>query len=226
MYVQPLNIKPLKVDYGHLAVGELLPVELLCRLALTKKFMARIEDRKVSRKAVERLMVFSEFRDGARLRPGFVECSTKFEPSDRYLSDTEASQIINCHKRWLTDTCYKSVEEVFEHLYVFFKFSNFVLMDGKLEGGINHNGDFIIGDSISPDELRLIGLDGRSYDKDPVREWYEKTYPSWKQALDAAKQEFPDKKNKWPPYPGVPPVSVINDMIARYQSVAEEINAI
>jgi phosphoribosylaminoimidazole-succinocarboxamide synthase len=81
-------------------------------------------------------------------------------------------------------------------------------------------------DSISPDELRLIGPDGRSYDKDPVRQWYQDTYPAWYAELLAAKQVYPHDKSKWPTYPDVPPQSVIDDMLQRYQMVAEAIGAL
>jgi phosphoribosylaminoimidazole-succinocarboxamide synthase len=226
MYVQPVNIPALNIDYGDIASYKLMPVELLCRLALTKKFIVRIESGEVSRQNVERLLVGQEMREGARLDPGFVECSTKFEEADRYITDTAASTLIGISNLELR-SYYNIVQNVFSFLYTFFRSSGgFLLMDGKLEAALAPDGYMMLVDSISPDELRLIGPDGRSYDKDPVREWYQNTFPDWYAELLTAKQMFPNNKKQWPTYPDVPPQSVIDDMVDRYATVAREIGAI
>lgn len=222
MYVQPVNIPALGIDYGEVASHDLMPVELLCRLALTEKFNARIKRGEVSRQAVERLMGSNAFR----LDPGFVECSTKFESTDRYLTDAEAAMLIQIPLNHL-HSYYNVVQDVFRFLSTYFRSAGyFLLMDGKLEASLSKDGIIMFVDSISPDELRLIGSDDRSYDKDPVRQWYETQYPEWYAELKAAKVAFPDDKSKWPDYPTAPPDWLIQDMVGRYRTVAEAIGAI
>lgn len=224
MYVQPVNIPALNIDYGDIAGYNLMPVELLCRLVLTKKFIARIEAGEVPLKSVEWLMVGSGLNEGERLSPGFVECSTKFEEADRYISDKEAAKLIGVTAVQLRSH-YNIVQNIFDFLRHFFRSnSGFTLMDGKLEAALSPEGRMMLVDSISPDELRLIGPDGRSYDKDPVREWYQTTFPDWYTSLLDAKKAFPNDKTQWPTYPDVPPQSVIDDMVDRYRTVAREIN--
>lgn len=230
MRVQPVNIKALNAQYPieRTDMYTLMPVELLCRLTLTKKFIDRIDSGEIDRLKIERSLPSSDFRDGVRLDPFFVECSTKFEEADRYITDEEAAQLIGTRLKQLHGH-YETVRNTFGFLYTFFRSAGFMLMDGKLEAalaGTNNNRSIMLVDSISPDELRLIGPDGRSYDKDPVREWYKDTFPDWYTELLAAKAAFPGDKSKWPTYPDVPPQSVINDMVDRYRTVAEEIGAI
>lgn len=226
MKIRPVNISAFDIDYGDSAAGVLMPVELLCRLELTKKFIDRIKAGKIQLQSVESLMFGEGLREGERLVPGFVECSTKFEETDRYLKDSEAAKLIGITKRELR-SYYTNVQDVFQFLSTFFRANGgFVLMDGKLEAALEPGGGMMLVDSISPDELRLIGPDGRSYDKDPVRQWYQDTFPGWYTELFSAKQAFPNDKKQWPIYPGVPPRSVVDDLVDRYQTVAREIGAI
>ncbi len=226
MYVQPVNIPALSIDYGVVSSFNLMPVELLCRLALTKKFMGRVERGEVDRRRVERLMMFPNWHEGVHLDPPFVECSTKFEEADRYLSDAEAARLICIGHRQLLGH-YEVVEKVFKLFNNLFRSSGFVLIDGKLEAALSKfDGSLMFVDSISPDELRLIGSDGRSYDKDPVRQWYQETFPDWYAELTAIKEAFPNDKSQWPTYPALPPSAIIEDMVGRYQAVAEAVSAL
>ena len=199
--------------------------------------MDRVERGEIDRQQVERLTTLGDWREGSRLDPPFIECSTKFETADRYLSDSEAVEVIaetltipvpfrKTDHDWLIDYCYHDVKHLFRFLYQFFKSSGFLLMDGKVEAALTNLNHIMFVDSISPDELRLIGPDGRSYDKDPVREWYKDTFPDWYAELLSVKAAFPGDKSKWPTYPDVPPQSVIDDMVDRYRTVAAEIGAI
>lgn len=227
MHVSPLNIEQLQVDYGEIAIGNILPVEILCRLSLTKKYLDRLSAGTIFKEQLEQLPVGIAFTPGMRLDEALVECSTKYEAKDRYISDSEAAALIGKDQAWLNDRCYSTVRRVFEFLQTLFSTSGgFRLWDGKIEGGATKRDQFVIADSISPDELRLIGLDGRSYDKDPVREYYENTYPEWVASLAVAKASYPNEKGRWPDYPGLPPIDVFYDVVSRYRRVAEAIGAV
>jgi phosphoribosylaminoimidazole-succinocarboxamide synthase len=226
MRVLPVNIPALNVDYGDVATYKLMPVELLCRLVLTEKFISRIKNGEIDRQIIERLLPSSEFAAGVRLQHPFVESSTKFEEADRYISDAEASELVGIETQQLLEH-YETVKGIFRFLRTFFLSNGgFDLIDGKLEAALNDEMHMMLVDSISPDELRLIGPDGRSYDKDPVRIWYQETFPDWYQSLLSAKKAYPSDKSMWPTYPGVPPQPVINDVVDRYRQVAEAIRAI
>lgn len=226
MWVRPFNIKELGVDYGDIARGYILPVEFICRMEVTDKLIARIETGRVPRANVERLLWGDDLKAGVALTPGFVECSTKFESVDRYLSDAEAALLLGQNMESLQRDIYVFVQEIFRFLSRMFRSVGFELKDGKVELGMSSTGKLVIVDSISPDELRLIGPDGRSHDKDPVRQWYQETFPDWYTKLLVAKAKFPADKTKWPDYPAAPPQSIIDDVVSRYRLVAEAIGAL
>ena len=226
MYIKPLNIKELNADYGEAAVGTLLPAEFICRMELTEKLMVRIDAGEVSRVDIDRRLWGDPFAVGTKLTPGFSECTTKFEAADRYITDIEAAKLIGKDVEWLRTECYRTVEGVFRFLGNFFRPIGFDLKAGKLELGLTHDGKIILADTISPDELTLVGLDGLSYDKDPVRDYYKTTFPEWHASLLAAKKAFPEDKSQWPFYPAPPPQSVIDEVVARYRAVEEAISTL
>lgn len=204
------------------AHGRLLPLEFLFRYVVTKKFYDRIMAGDVNQAKVERLLPpAQELAVGARLMPAFVECSTKWQAADAYISDDAAAELAQIEPRRMV-ALQKDAAITSEILRNFFRSAGFGLADGKFELIL----PFRIGDSISPDELRLIGPDGKSYDKDPVRIWYEENQSDWVRRLKAAKAAYPNDKSKWPIYEDVPPPEVVNEMVRRYRTVAEAIKAL
>ena len=231
MYVKPVNIPAFipPVDYGEAAVGTMLPVEFLCRRMLTKKFMGRIERGEVDRVVIEKLMVFPEFREGATLDPPFVECSTKYEAADRYITDAEAAKLVGRDEISLTNDCYSIVEDIFGFLYNFFRSEGgFLLRDGKIEMAVAFDGSIMLVDSISPDELGLIDPQGRLADKNIIRSYMIEHYPEWYADLEAAKKLYPNDKSMWPEYPSdlKLPKELVDDYIEKTRQVAEAIGAI
>jgi len=206
------------------AQGRLLPLEILFRWVVTQKFFERIERGEVSRIEVgRRLERLGPIEVGSRFKIPFIECSTKHEAADRYLSDAGAASearitIVELH------SIYGDAEKLAAFLQKLFHRTGFDLATGKFEGAILYGKpigprSFILCDSLTPDELQLVGLhDGQSYDKDPLRFWYADNYPEWVSELNAAKKRSVDKST-WPKYPAPPPPEVVNETIRRYQAV-------
>jgi len=207
------------------ALGRLLPLEVLFRFRVTENFLGRIETGEVNTAKVEKLMVSENLFTGAILYPPYIECSTKHRASDMYLSDLEAANLSGLSLEELE--CYydQNIIPVAKFLRQVFRSAGFDLADGKFEVGL-YGGELIILDSISPDELRLVGDNGLSYDKDVLRRWYHNYYPDWVEELKYAKALYPKDKDRWPDYPASPPYEVIDDLIWRYKAVAMAIGAI
>ncbi len=222
----PLDVPEKSITFER-AIGRLLPLEILFRFSITPKFFGRIVEGKVNRGKVEALLAPGEtLRVGARLRRPYMECTTKLQAADVYLNDSAAAKLAGLSLGQLEEIYAKDVEPLAMFLRQYFKSFGFSLLDGKFEGGLTHDGRFILSDSVSPDELRLVGNDGKQHDKDPVRFWYEKTYPDWFKSLKAAKESFPNDKSRWPTYPGPPDPEVVAETIKLYQVAAETIGAI
>ncbi len=232
MQVQPLDIQELDVSYGDASVGRIMAVELIDRNVVTSKMRKRVQAGDLDRAAVEKLLVGEHgLDDGARLQPAFVECTTKYQDADTYVWDRVAARLAGMSPEALGIIYDTAIREASAFLNRFFRARGFDRLDGKFEGGVlyrpNGRDKFIFGDSISPDEMRLIGPDGRSYDKDPVRQWYEENCPEWWARVKAAKAAHPTDSSKWPGYEGnVPPDEVVADVVCRYGQVAEAIGAI
>jgi phosphoribosylaminoimidazole-succinocarboxamide synthase len=208
------------------ASGRHLPLEFLFRFVITPKFLARIEKGSVSHEAVRKLLPRgTDMLVGARMFPAFVETSTKHRAADTYLTDAEAAACAEVSLAKL-QSMYGVVSHAAERLKDFFHTeASLDLWDGKFEGALNHNNRFVVTDSLSPDELRLVGKDGERYDKDIVREWYKDNHGAWVAELMRAKDRFPDDATQWPPYPESPPLEVVMDVVNRYQTVADRIGA-
>lgn len=225
MRVKPLEVEELDTHYGPSNCGRVLGVEIIDRWVVTEKLLRRITAGEIDRVAVERLLSDERGLEvGAYLNPPFIECTTKYRDSDVYVSDEQAAQLANITYDQLM-TCYGKVERAATFLRHFFHAYGFDRKDGKWEGAW-YGGGFMFADSISPDEMRLIGLDGRSHDKDPVREWFEQHHPEWYRSVVAAKKLYPNDKSKWPKYPEqMPPEEVITEVVDRYRMVAKAIGA-
>ena len=236
MYVKPVNIPAMTppIDYGEAAVGTMLPVELLCRRMITPKFLGRIKSGRrkrgeVSLAEVEQLLVFPGIKEMAVMDPPFVECSTKYEDADRYLTHLQAGELVGHGEWWLVKTCYPVVRKLFDFFYGFLRSEgNFLLIDGKVELATTFEGGLMLVDSMSPDELGLIDPKGRLADKNILRSYIIEHYPDWYDALELAKKKYPRTKSKWPQYPSdlVIPPELMADYIGKTKAVAEAIGAI
>ncbi|HEY0964530.1 MAG TPA: phosphoribosylaminoimidazolesuccinocarboxamide synthase [Candidatus Paceibacterota bacterium] len=228
MDVYPFEIEELGVTYNGVRMGRILGIEIIDRRLVTPKLLDRYHRGELPRKAISALLSDDVLEEGSRLHPAFVECTTKYQAADRYVTDEEAATLANVPLEWLKKRCYSEVKSASDYLFGLFEQAGFIRHDGKFEGGVLYsNNRFIFADSMSPDEMRLIGPDGRSYDKDPVRQWYQQTFPDWYAEVVAAKKSHPLDKSWWPTYPAeAPPPEVIEDVVARYRTVAERLGAL
>lgn len=234
MCVKPVNIPALNIDYGEAAVGTMLPGELLSRRMITKKFFGRIKTGRrkkgeVSQAEIERLLVFPGLKEMAVMDPPFVECSTKYEDADRYITNVEAGMLVKHGEWWLVKICYPFVDKLFQFFYGFLRSeANFLLVDGKVELATTFDDGLMLVDSVSPDELGLIDPQGRLADKNIIRSYIIEHYPEWYAALEEAKKKYPKNKSKWPGYPQdlILPPRLISGYIEKTRDVAEAISAI
>lgn len=216
--VKPFNIYQMDVHFDE-ARGRIIPLEIIDRQEVTQPLLERGKSNpellaKMTARVVGPLVV------GGRFTAPLIECTTKFEAIDRRLLDAEAIAMAKLGSESYQDLC-DFVAHASTVLTDFFRSCGYNRLDGKWEIAITYDGPtFVVVDSYSPDEMRLIGLDGRSYDKDPLRLWYRVTFPDWINALDAAKRMWPNDKTKWPPYPRKrPPLAVVEDLQGRYRQV-------
>jgi|GEM_PF-2936160 len=221
---KPFNIYEIDFRVEN-ATGKVIPLEIIDRQELTAALLDRAETNpELSGKIRSRT---TDLTDGAPFSFPLVECTTKFEAIDRRLSDAEAIKLARLGEPSYAELC-EFVANASRIVTAFFAKHGFRRLDGKWEIAITYDGpSFVVVDSYSPDEMRLIGPDGRSYDKDPLRNWYKTTFPQWIADLDAAKKRWPDNKDRWPKYPEkMPPEAVLDDLRDRYTAVAQAIGAI
>lgn len=118
-----------------------------------------------------------------------IEYSTKLETSDRYLPYAEAQEIAGLSAEEfralgvLARLVALRLKDVFAAIGI-------ELWDGKLEFGFGAknrqgNRDYMLVDSIGPDELRLI-RDGHHLSKEALRGFYRPT--AWHKGLETAKE--------------------------------------
>lgn len=225
MQVMPLEIDELDTHYGPSNCGRMLGVEIIDRWVVTKKLLRRIETGEIDRATIEKRLVGERgLEPGATMRPPFVECTTKYRDSDQYVDDVEAAELAGISIDQLARV-YGEVVHASTFLRNFLKPYGFDRKDGKWEGAW-FGGGFMFADSISPDEMRLVGTDGRSHDKDPVRLWFEKEHPTWYRSVLDARKEYPHDRTKWPQYPDqMPPDFIISEVVWRYREIANAIGA-
>ena len=194
----------------------LLGIEALFRFFGTKKFAQRYMRGEISGERFN-FKVGEVLKEGYVFSPTFVECSTKFEEQDRYLSDEEAEKIA-CISNVQRTHMYAFVREASQALSLLFG-PTLGLQTGKFELILTRDGGFEIADSISPDELEFA----TGFDKNILRNFYKTKYPEWIEKLEEAKRSHPMDKTHWPAYPGPPSDEIMKQMLAGYEKVAEVI---
>lgn len=223
--VEPFDIDEIGQRFDS-ARGRIIPLEIIDRLVLTQPVLDRARTNPELRSKIMKCTA-STTAVGMPFSTPLIECTTKFEPIDRKLLDAQAVEEAQLGWTSYFELCVL-IERASRIVTRFFDEHGFKRMDGKWEVAMTYkNSSFILADSYSPDEMRLIGPDGRSYDKDPLRNWYTETFPEWIRELEAAKKAWPNDKSRWPAYPpDVPPDAVLMDLRDRYAAVAKAIRAI
>ncbi len=144
---------------------------------------------------LKRLSESSSYAATADLKAGdwlpepIVEFSTKLEPSDRILSASEAMAMAGLNEVEFESLKTQALDGA-KVLALIFREMNLELWDGKLEfafqaGRTKEARDFLLVDSIGPDELRLLN-NGIQISKEYLRQVY--TGSPWELALREAKK--------------------------------------
>jgi phosphoribosylaminoimidazole-succinocarboxamide synthase len=124
-----------------------------------------------------------KFKVGQTFDKPLIEFSTKLEASDRYISRDEAITMAGFSEGEITHFC-DQIELLSLRLKDFFDLIGLELWDGKFEFALDSNRNFILVDTIGPDELRLM-VDDVPLSKEFLREYYEST--PWKVTLGEMK---------------------------------------
>ena len=193
--VDILRPKPLQYDgvlnwdyslYETYPKGVLVPLEVIFRFGIPggSSFLERAKNDKYCRT----LGLDREVREGDVVESPIIEYSSKLETSDRYMEYTEATEIACLREQefeqlhGLSIALAYKLKEIFEDLGIFLWDGKFEFAFVEGEGGLR---DFMLVDSIGPDELRL-SYNNIQLSKQNLRNFYRGG--TWHQAVDQAKK--------------------------------------
>ena len=171
--------------YQDKPVNALVPLEVIFRFGVPagSSLMKRVND-PVYLKA---LGLSEKPHFGDRFEKPIIECSTKLESTDVYISAERAAEIA-CLSEAEAQNLYELVHILALRIHEIFGAAGLELWDGKFEFAFaeGHNGQrrFQLVDSIGPDELRLT-YNGVQLSKETLRKPYRST--PWLTAIDQAK---------------------------------------
>ncbi|MEK7462228.1 MAG: phosphoribosylaminoimidazolesuccinocarboxamide synthase [Patescibacteria group bacterium] len=218
--VEPFNVYELPGCMYEKARGRVVPLEIIDRRCVTEALIERGRNDPVfQRKMLAHL--FDDVVLGAEFTRPLIECTTKYEPIDRKLSDQEAIGLSNLGEASFAELT-KLISDASDCMTDFFAPRGFKRIDGKWEVAITYDGpNFVIVDAATPDEMRLVAHDdGLSHDKDPIRSYAKSEYPDWYASLGKAKQDWPNDPSLWPSYPWkCLPEAISNEVARRYKRV-------
>jgi phosphoribosylaminoimidazole-succinocarboxamide synthase len=177
-----------RYDYSAYKPGMknyLIPLEVIYRNALPEgsSVFKRISSGQIT---PADLGLSSMPAPGQKLDPPVFDVSTKLEITDRYLTWTEAQAISGLSERQMKEL--KS-QLLFVNRLISQKAQRLGLVneDGKIELGIDENGQLVTVDVLgTPDECRFTH-DGLPVSKEVCRVWYRKS--EWFAAVEAAKKK-------------------------------------
>ncbi|QDK38837.1 phosphoribosylaminoimidazolesuccinocarboxamide synthase [Bdellovibrio sp. NC01] len=175
----------------------LVPLEVIFRIHLGKG--NSLESRLKKNPAYLSELGLSAIPDSTQsFMPPLVECSTKLESTDRYLTRKEIAAMEVIRAEELQDV-YAKTHQVAEHLQNLFASFGVKLWDGKFEYafGKDQNGkrEIFLVDSIGPDELRLT-YEGAPLSKEFLRQVYAGS--AWYEAVSKAKELAKERgTNNW-----------------------------
>lgn len=159
------------------------------------------------------------YQAGQILESPLVECSTKWEAQDRMIDWNEAKQIAGLEENE-AERLMNLTSALGMALAEFFKSRGLELWDGKVEWAFvatKTGRDFMLVDSIGPDELRL-NIETISLSKEFLRSWYRNT--PWFKELTRAKNIHGDSFKSFCEKPPMLPSAMLEDMTQMYQQLA------
>jgi len=216
IHVQEFSV-PGRETLSGMVYGRVLPLEWIWRVRVAGSLLIRIGSGEIDPVALG-FPAGTKVVEGMKLPRLRLECTTKFEATDRHLSDKEARNLAQLSKaQW--EASWHLITKGVKVTNAGYHEAGFECPDGKLELGMLNNGRIIFVDVFgTQDENRIIEeKTGASYSKDLIRSYLKDT--PWKKELDKAKKEYPTDKSKWPPYPILPP-DLVRLVSKRYAEVA------
>ena len=200
------------------SMGRVLPIEIIDRFRAAGSLLRRLRDGTVTPESLG-FPKGTEVTEGMTLPRPVMECTTKFEPVDRHLTNEEAQRLAGLDDdQWIE--MWNLVVRVNNILDAGFTRAGFLRLDGKKEIGLTHRGEMVMVDVFgTQDEDRIIHTQtGNLHCKDLIRNYLESL--PWYQLLVQAKKEYPNDKSKWPPYPALP--DWLTELVSeRYAQVAD-----
>lgn len=181
--------------YHHFPTKALVPLEVIFRFGVPagSSFLSRASDVEYCKE----IGVHHSVQEGDIFEFPIVEFSTKLESRDRYLSYSEATQIAG-----LSASEFQKLRDTILLLSLrlkdFFQEVGIDLLDGKFELAFiatdnPHERDFMLVDSIGPDELRLT-YEGQQLSKENLRHFYKNS--KWYAGVEQAKKIAQERGEK------------------------------
>ena len=174
--------------YQTRPVQTLVPLEVVFRFGCPRgsSLLDRIQDPKYR----EQMGLKRQYAEDEWFDDPIVEFFTKLEPSDRYLTYSEAKSLAGLSQIELSKLI-ELTQILALELFNVFKSINVDLWDGKFEFAFEattQGREFLLVDSIGPDELRL-SFEKQRLSKEYLRQCYKET--QWYRELDRTKKKAP-----------------------------------
>ena len=177
--------------YQSKPVDALVPLEVIFRFGVPagSSLMKRVNDPSY----LKALGLSEKPNFGDRFEKPIIECSTKLESTDVYISAERAAEIASLSEAE-AQNLYELVHILALRIHEIFGTAGLELWDGKFEFAFAAGSDgqrrFQLVDSIGPDELRLT-YNGVQLSKETLRKPYRST--PWLTAIDQAKTLAKDR---------------------------------
>ena len=196
LFVTKYHVPNIWIDEGYnydyyqkLPSDCLVPLECIFRFGVPKgsSLLKRINDEKYRKE----IGLTDIPKEGDIFDKPIIEFSTKLESTDRYLSYSEAKEISG-----MSDSEFQKFQSIVKHSALTLKKImtelSVTLWDGKFEYAFDNERNFVMIDSIGPDELRLT-INEVQLSKQNLRNFYQGT--NWQAAVSEAKK-IAEKENK------------------------------
>ncbi len=202
--------------------GRVIPLEWIWRAEVGRTLLKRIKAELITTEVLG-FEPGTEVVEGMKLPKLWIECTTKFEPVDRHLSDEEARELSQLTQAQWAEA-QRLITRAVEVLRAHFARAGLNLKDGKFELGLRRDGRIVFVDVFgTQDENRIVDLmTGDIHDKDLIRLHLENT--PWFVELLEAKKAYPVDKSMWPPYPRLPD-QLVKLVAHRYVQVPRRLTA-
>lgn len=177
--------------YEEKRVDCLVPLEIIFRHGIPQGSSLL---KRATKDYLKEIGIEGEISQGDIFEKPVVEFSTKLEKTDRYISLSEAQKISGMNKREV-DLLKSLVVVLSARLKDFFESIGIQLWDGKFEFAFilsekSAERDFVLVDSIGPDELRLT-KNGVHLSKEILRQYYKDSL--WEKSVAEAKKLAKEK---------------------------------